>query len=170
MLGGTFSKSFAHPSIMHGGPFLRSYVCANATRVNVVTCSRGTRVGVARSRLRVCAHFLARPSLDQLVQRGRSSNLAASISSPSVASDASSSTARGRHICSALQSAYNFCVRAMCAVTAQRCSLRVLLGSVVMAAKILRASDACTLYAMPPRVGQSCGRTVGNAPASTMLS
>ena len=30
-----------------------------------------------------------------------------------------------------------------------------------MAAKILRASDACTLYAMPPRVGQSCGRTVG---------
>ena len=39
-----------------------------------------------------------------------------------------------------------------------------------MAAKILRASDACTLYAMPPRVGQSCGRTVGNAPASTMPS
>ena len=42
-----------------------------------------------------------------------------------------------------------------------------------MAAKILRASDACTLYAMPPRVGQSCGRTVGNidhAKLSSMLA
>ena len=38
-----------------------------------------------------------------------------------------------------------------------------------MAAKILRASDVCMLYAMLTRVGQSCGRTVGNAPASTML-
>ena len=103
ILEGTFLNNFSQPSTTHGGPFLRSYVCANATRVNVVRCSRGTRVGVARSRLRVCSHFFARPSLDQLVQRGRSSNLAASISSPSVASD-SSSTARGRHIlsCTAL--------------------------------------------------------------------
>ena len=54
--------------------------------------------------------------------------------------------------------------------TALQPALAALLGSVVMAAKILRASDACTLYAMPPRVGQSCGRTVGNAPASTMLA
>ena len=166
MLEGTFSKSVAHPSMTHGGPFLRSYVCANATRVNVVRCSRGTRVDVARSRRRVCSHFLARPSLDQLVQRGRSSALAASISSPSVASD-SSSTARGRHIFARCFTCERCMLPLHSAAACTHCTARL---SLVMAAKILRASDACTLYAMPPRVGQSCGRTVGNAPASTMLS
>ena len=117
MLEGTFLNSPSHPSMMHGGPFLRSYVCVNATRVNVDKCSRGTRVGVARSRLRVCSHVLARPSLDQLVQRGRSSNLAARISSSSGASESSSAAARGRHIshCTARERMY--------AVTAERCSL-----------------------------------------------